>query len=201
MDPRIEKIIRLSPVLKSAILLLVALLISASFFFLMYEPKQLELSNLFKDTKDLEVKLKRDRKIARDLPRFKAEYDNLNQKLDRALTELPNEREIPGLLTSLSTLAKNQGLDILSFTPKAEVDKGFYAEVPVAMKLSGSFHEVAYFFDSVGQLPRIINIGNVLLDKPRYADGRTALSISFLATTYRFVEKPITKKKKKKKKR
>ncbi|NIR47567.1 type 4a pilus biogenesis protein PilO, partial [candidate division KSB1 bacterium] len=69
------------------------------------------------------------------------------------------------LLTSISSLAKDQGLEILRFRPLGEQPKGFYAEVPVQMSLVGSFHDVVMFFDKVGKLPRIVNINNLNIRK------------------------------------
>jgi len=202
MDPRIEKILRFPLYIKALVITVFCMLLGGSFFFVFFEPTQQEFVRLQEQAQKLESKLRDDRKIAADLPRFRDEYEKLKARLDEALMELPNEKEIPGLLTSIATLAKNQGLDILSFIPKGEIIKDFYAEVPVEMKLSGSFHDVALFFDSIGQLPRIININNLDLDKPKTVDGKTVLSISCLATTYRFVDKPapVPEKTKKKKK-
>ena len=106
--------------------------------------------------KKVTTKLVENRRIAANLPMFKAEYEKLKSQLDKALTELPDKKEIPSLLTNIGALARQQGLDVLRFKPSKEVVKGFYAEVPVELKLTGAYHDVAMFFDSVGNLPRRI---------------------------------------------
>jgi type IV pilus assembly protein PilO len=136
----------------------------------------------------LQTKLEQDRRIARDLPKFEAEYQRMKLQLDEALTQLPNEKEIPTLLTNIASLAKEQGLDVLRFKPSGEVPKGFYAEVPVELKLSGSFHQLVLFFQSVGDLPRIVNLGNLAIGGAKATDGRTVLAVDCLATTFRFIE-------------
>jgi len=117
----------------------------------------------------------------------------MQQQLAEALTQLPNEKEIPSLLTNIASLAKEQGLDVLRFKPSGEVPKGFYAEVPVELRLAGSFHQIALFFQSVGELPRIVNMGNLAMGNAKTTDGRTVLSVDCLATTFRFIESPPAK--------
>ncbi|WP_370543312.1 type 4a pilus biogenesis protein PilO [Geobacter sp. OR-1] len=141
------------------------------------------------------------KKIADQLPKFKSEYAKLQKDLESALTELPNQKEIPSLLTSITNVGKAAGLDFLLFKPKAEAAKGFYAEVPVDITVSGSFMNVANFFIAVGNLPRIVNIGNVNFADIKYDKdkGRTNLRVNCLATTFRFLDKKEIKDDKKKK--
>jgi type IV pilus assembly protein PilO len=77
---------------------------------------------------------------------------------------------------------------VVRFKPVGERPKGFYAEVPVELKLVGSYHEMALFSDAVGTLPRIVNINNLSLGGPKDASGRTVLTIDCLVTTFRFIE-------------
>jgi type IV pilus assembly protein PilO len=156
--------------------------------YLFYLPKQEEYRQLQAQAETLEAKLVQDRRIAANLEKFKAEYEKMKEQLDLALTELPNEREIPTLLTSIASLARDNGLDVLRFKPGQERPKGFYAEVPVELKLVGSYHQVALFFSAVGDLPRIVNINNLTMGGAKAADGRHSLSIDCLATTFRFLD-------------
>lgn len=125
----------------------------------------------------------------------------MKRKLDRALAELPNKKEIPTLLTSIASLAKDNGLDVLQFKPGKEKPQGFYAEVPVSLKLVGSYHEVAMFAYDVSNLARIVNINNLKLDSPKMDGGRNVLSVECLATTFRFVEGGTAPEKKKRRKK
>jgi type IV pilus assembly protein PilO len=108
--------------------------------------------------------------------------------LDLALAELPNQKEIPTLLTNIASLAKDNGLDVLLFRPGGEINKGFYAEVPVQLKLVGSYHEVAMFFYHVGNMSRIVNINNLNMGGAKADGGRNLLAVDCLATTFRFIE-------------
>jgi type IV pilus assembly protein PilO len=190
MNPRLEKILKLPIYQRCLILAAILAIIIGAFIYCLYLPRQKELSSLQQQKDSLQAKLQESRQIARNLPEFKAEYEKMKLQLDEALAELPNAKEIPTLLTSISSLAKENGLDILRFKPEGEKPKGFYAEVPVELKLSGSYNQVALFFQSVGDLSRIVNIGNLTMDNPKGGQNRTNLSINCLATTFRFLENP-----------
>lgn len=188
MNPRVEKLLKLPAYQRGLILGVVLLLIIGGFVYSLYLPKHEEYRQLLETGATLQAKLEQDRRIADDLPKFEAEYQRMQQQLEEALTQLPNEKEIPTLLTNIASLAKDQGLEVLRFKPGGEVPKGFYAEVPVELKLSGSFHQVALFFQSVGELPRIVNMGNLTMGSAKTTEGRTTLSVDCLATTFRFIE-------------
>lgn len=188
MNPRVENLLKLPAYQRVLILLAFLLLIVGGFVYLFFLPKQEEYRTLTERRATLETKLQQDQRIANDLPKFKAEHEKMKRQLEQALTELPNEREIPSLLTSISSLAKENGLDVLRFRPGGEVKKGFYAEVPVTLQLVGSYHDVALFFQEVSGLSRIVNINNLSMGSPKTAEGQTVLSIDCLATTFRFLE-------------
>lgn len=188
MDPRVEKILKLPAYQRFLLLLILMSLLVVGFYFMLYQG-QLEAFSREEKTLETETaKLIENRRIAANLPRFKAEYESLKIELDKALTELPDKKEIPTLLTSIGDLARQQGLEVIQFKPASEVRKEFYAEVPVDLKLTGSYHDVAMFFDSVGNLPRIVNIDGLKMGGAKTVDDRTALSVDCRATTFRFIE-------------
>jgi type IV pilus assembly protein PilO len=200
MNPRVEKILKLPAYQRVLILCAMLLMIVGGFIYLVYLPKHGEYSSLQERNSSLQVKLQEDQRIADNLPKFKDEYEKMKQQMERALTELPNKKEIPTLLTNIASLAKDHGLDVLRFKPGKENPKGFYAEVPVELKLDGSYHEVAMFCDSVGKLPRIVNISNLTMGSAKTAKGHTHLSVDCLATTFRFLEESSAQQAKRKKK-
>lgn len=188
MNPKIEKILRLPRYKRILILLGLVLVVVAGFVYGLYLPQQAELDAIRQETAALEAKVQEGRRIAADLPKFKAEYEKMQEQLKLALTELPDSKEIPTLLTGIATRARDNGLSVLRFKPGNEVPKGFYADVPVELKLSGSFHEFAMFFASVGNMSRIVNISNLNMGNPKQEGRRTELSVDCLATTFRFLE-------------
>lgn len=187
MDPRIEKIIKLPAKQKIMVVVIIMAAEIAGAWFLAIKPKQDLLAQKLSTLDGLKGQIVELKKVAANLPRFKAEYEDLKRKLEAALTELPNQKEIPSLLTAITTAGKGAGLDFLVFRPKNEEPKDFYARVPVDIVVSGTFYNVMNFFNAVSQLPRIVNIGNVNFDV-KTERGRTMARVTCLATTFRFLD-------------
>ena len=189
MDPKVEKILKLPTKQKILILILVVVLEATAMVWFLYLPKHKQLVNLKGELIKLQTEIDDKTRIANNLPRLQVEYQQLNLELAQALTELPNSKEIPSLLTSITTLGKNAGLDFLVFRPKGEAAKDFYAEVPVDITVSGSYFSVANFFAAVANLPRIVNITNVAFSDIRNVNNRMLTKVTCLATTFRFLDK------------
>jgi len=189
MDPQVEKILKLPTKQKILIFSVVMLLEAAALIWFLYVPKYQEHVKLKAELTKLQNEIEEKTKVVANLPRLQQEYDQLNQELAQALTELPNSKEIPSLLTSITTLGKNAGLDFLVFRPKGEAVKDFYAEVPVEIVISGSFYSVANFYAAVSNLPRIVNISNVAFSDIKNLNNRIMTKVTCLATTFRFLDK------------
>lgn len=197
MDPRLDKIMKLPNKQKLALLILVLGGLGAGFYFALLQPKLKTLQGLRAKQEDLRKQIADNKKIADNLPKYKSDYEKLQRDLEGALTELPNQKEIPSLLTSITSKGKDAGLDFLLFRPKAEEPKDFYSAVPVDIVVSGSYFNVANFFAAVGTLPRIVNITNVSFSDIRKIGDRLVVKVTCLATTFRFLEKKEIKNEKK----
>ena len=189
MNPQVEKILKLPTKQKILILILVVFVESAALVWFLYIPKHTELAGLKVELTKLQSEIDDKTRIANNLPRLQKEFEQLNIELAQALTELPNSKEIPSLLTSITTVGKNAGLDFLVFKPKGEVPKDFYAEVPVDISVSGSYFSVANFFAAVANLPRIVNISSVAFTDIKTVNSRMMTKVTCLATTFRFLDK------------
>jgi type IV pilus assembly protein PilO len=200
MDLGIDRIAKLSNKQKIALLIVLILAEIAALFFFLILPRYKDMKDLEEKLANLQQQVQENRILAAKLPILQKEYDQLNRQLEAALTELPNEKEIPGLLTSVTDEGKKAGLDFLVFRPKPEQPKDFYAAVPVDIAISGSFSSVGNFFAAVGNLPRIMNISNVNFSEIRGSGNQNALKVTCLATTFRFLEKEEQKNDKKQKK-
>ncbi len=128
--------------------------------------------------------------IANDLNRFRKERELLEQRLKQALAELPEEKNLDELLQMFQDQAQKSGLEIVSIVPDAPASAGFYVKLPIKMKVSGNFHEIATFFDALGRLRRIVNVSNISLDSPKDVSGKVVVAGSFVATTFMFAPQP-----------
>ena len=189
MHPQVEKIVNLPLKQKLAVLLLLLMAIGAGFYFGLEKPKNEELTALQGKLEKIRADVVENKRFASNLPKFKAEFESLQKDLNNALTELPNSKEIPSLLTGITTAGKSAGLDFLTFRPRGETAKEFYAEVPIDIVVSGPFFGIANFFVGVGNLPRIVNISNVAFSDIRNDRGRNLVKVNCQATTFRFLDK------------
>ena len=154
-----------------------------------------ELSKLTKE-------LNESRAITRDLQKFKEQVDRLNGELKNALTQLPNEKEIPEILKSISSLGKESNLEFTLFRPKPEVPQQFYAQVPIELTVLGSYHNIGIFFDKVSKLPRIINVVDFNMTRANVkgrSESEVLVKTSCMINTYRFIEQKREEKKGEKK--
>ena len=197
VDSFFAKIEKLSKIQRILIFSGVFALIIVAFIFLLYKPKLEKIGKLKKDLNSMEKKLVVAKKNAANLKKFQKKMEEAEVQFKTAMRALPEKEEIPSLLTSISRSGQDVGLEFLEFTPKSEVRKEFYAEIPVSIKVNGGYHELAIFFDKVARLSRIVNIKNI--DMGPGKDGQE-LKTSCMAVTYKFVE-PTPKKQSKKKKK
>ncbi|MFP3869305.1 MAG: type 4a pilus biogenesis protein PilO [Syntrophobacteria bacterium] len=168
-----------------------------SFVYFLYIPQTEKIASLNRDLRVDREKLERLRRVEQNLRDFKKELQETELQFKEALQLLPDKEEIPTLLSSISNLGAQSGLEFLLFRPGREVPRNFYAEIPLQLELSGPYHNVATFFDMVSRLSRIVNIGNMAMTKLRTEGDTIILKTGCTATTYKFIESAEKKEKKK----
>jgi type IV pilus assembly protein PilO len=197
-----EKIEKLKMIHRVLILVGTIVLVAGIFVALVYMPKSKEITRLNKEIASLEKKINQAKIKARTLKKFEAEQIEVEAQFREALNLLPNKREIPSLLRGITQLGNDANLEFLLFSPNKEKTRDFYIEIPVSMEVSGTYHDVATFFDKVGRMKRIVNILDISMAPVKTRS--TNLTTKCNAVTYRFKrevdEKTKTGKNKKKKK-
>lgn len=185
----LETIVKLPTSRKILILGVLTAVIIGLYFYLIYLPNMELLKKKRAEVTALENQVRELRIVAANMKRFQAEAAKLREELNVAITQLPTSKEIPSLLSNISRLGKESGLEFLLFKPAAEVNKEFYSEIPVEIRVRGNYHNVAIFFDKVGKLPRIVNIAGVGMDNAKEVLGRWDINTSCTATTFKFIER------------
>ena len=166
----------------------------ALFYFLYFQPKSEEIIGLEATRDKLVKEIQNLREKKRRLPILLAQVQKIEDELEEAAKMLPKSKEIPKLLTDISALGRNAGLDFVSFTPKGEVQRDFYNEVPVAISITGPYHSIGGFLDQVSKLDRIVSVTNISAGSPKKSDlGEWIVSASGQLVTYRFTNKPLPK--------
>lgn len=192
-----EKYIPLAPRIKLGIAVAIILLPLVIFYFSYYQKKNDRIQNLNQQRVTLKQELKSVKLKAANLAQFEKELEEAeNQFLETSIL-LPKESEIPKLLTDISALGRNAGLDFLTFKPLADIPKDFYAEIPVTINVRGPYHNMGYFFDQVSKLARIVSVSNVKMSSPKKEGGEMLLNSDCQLVTYRFTNVELPKEPKK----
>lgn len=126
------------------------------------------------------------RMVAR-LEEYRNEVKDLDAQLRKAVAQLPDQKEIPDLLSTVSSLGRESGLEIVLFRQRPENFQDFYAEVPVEMLMRGSYAQVTDFFAKVGALNRIVNVTDISIKTPVISEGQVSIDTSCTAVTFRFI--------------
>lgn len=199
----INSILKLSTSKKILILIAMLSVITGLYFYSFFSPRQEELKVLRIELNKLVRELNESKAITRDLKKFKEQVNALNVELANALNQLPNEKEIPEILKSITRLGKESNLEFTLFKPKPEEPQQFYAKVPIELVVIGSYHNTGIFFDKVSKLPRIINVVDFNMTRAKDMKGKGDTEIlvrtSCVVNTYRFLEKKSEGKKGEKK--
>lgn len=184
-----DSIIKLPTPHKIGILALISIVIIGVYWLGPHQTKMKRIAAKESKLTDLTREMNIKRNIAKDLDKFKEELAKMNDDLQSVLTKLPDKKEIPNLLKSISNMSQEAGLEVLLFKPQGEESGQFYSRVPVELKFVGSYHKIGMFFYYVGTLPRIVNIENFSIQNAQKKDSdEFLLSTSCVATTYRYKE-------------
>ncbi|MFK7888301.1 MAG: type 4a pilus biogenesis protein PilO [Gammaproteobacteria bacterium] len=124
---------------------------------------------------------------AANLDAYKAQLDEMNANFGTMLRQLPGQTEIPSLLVDISQTGLASGLEEELFQPTSEAPKEFYAEKPISIRLTGSYHELGQFVSGIAALPRIVTLHDIDI-KPVSKDPGADLTLNVTAKTYRYLE-------------
>jgi len=183
-DSFFEKVEKIKMPLRILILVGTIVVLAGAFVWFYYLPRTSDIADVEKKNRQLSKELAEVKKRAKNLDEFERKFERVNLQLEEALKILPDSKEIPSLLTNITQLGRESGLNFLLFNPQAERSQGFYIEIPVSIRVSGTYHRVAQFFDKVGRMDRIVNILNVSM-KPEELLS-TQLITSCEAVTFQF---------------
>lgn len=188
-----DSILKLSTSKKVVLLIAILVVIAGLYSYTLIMPRRDELKVLKGELNKLVMELNESKAIIKDLEKYKGQVKELDEELKNALTQLPNEKEIPEILKNISSLGKESNLEFILFKPKPEEAQQFYAKVPIELIVLGSYHDTGIFFDKVSKLPRIINVVDFNMTRAKDIRGKGETEVlvktSCLANTYRFIEK------------
>lgn len=170
---------------KAGIGALFVVLIGVAYFVVFYG----DLASSITAEKSKEAKLRSELSTARQnefsYQKDLAELSERQQRQRELVKILPTDTEYPAFLSSVQNVANVAGIALTAWSPMPEVPDQFYSRVPMKLQLKGRYHQVAKFFNGVGQLDRVINMENISLSEPKPDGEETVLKVEALATAFR----------------
>jgi type IV pilus assembly protein PilO len=164
-----------------------AVVLGFGIYWTIIEDRAPQLKRAQDEEQTLRVAFENKQRKAANYDEYKKQLEQMEQSFGTMLRQLPGETEIPSLIVDISQTGLAAGLQEKLFQPQPEVPKDFYAEKPILIHLTGSYHEIANFVSGIAALPRIVTLHNINV-KPDSTESFDRLSIEVTAKTYRYLE-------------
>ncbi|MBW7473056.1 type 4a pilus biogenesis protein PilO [Marinobacter sp. M216] len=172
-----------APVKAIVVLIVFGLIVGGGYWFFIKD-QYIQLDRVEKTEQDLRKKYEEKAYRVANLEVFKAQMAEMEETFGALVRQLPSETEVPGLLEDITNTALGNGLALREVKLQSERQRDFYAELPINIRVSGTYHELASFVSSVASLPRIVTLHDLTI-KPSGGDGEE-LDMQVLARTYRY---------------
>ena len=168
--------------------LILAVIIFALAFFFYFTPRNQELEDLRQQREKLEKEVQVLKEKKKELDKIEAELVVLNATLKDLEQIIPQKKEIADILRRIQQLAYDSRLNVLKFQPRGELKKDFYAEWPINIEISGTYHNLGIFFDKLSKFSRLFNVNNFSIKALNNQTDALTISSNFITTTYYFLE-------------
>src|SRR4051812_16166888 len=157
-------------------------------YFLAWSPNKPDLDAARAEEGSLLQTLEGKARKAANLDAYKAQLAEIERSFGAMLRKLPNRTEVPNLLTDISQQGSGAGLDQKLFQPNDQVNKDFYAELPIKMRLTGTYHAIGAFVSGIAALPRIVTLHDIEVTPLSKSPGSELLQLDVTAKTYRYLD-------------
>jgi type IV pilus assembly protein PilO len=182
--------------IKAIIILFLCLTTAGLWYYFDTEAQLASLATVESKEQELKTSFELKQKKAVNLEEYRAQMAEIEKTFGDLLRQLPDKTQVPDLLVDVSQTGLAAGLEFDLFKPGAEVKKEFYAELPIEIKVVGTFLEFGTFVSGLASLPRIVTIHNIKIVpvSTKDAGSKTKLGAKVLFTmqalvkTYRYLE-------------
>lgn len=122
---------------------------------------------------------------------YRAQLAEIERDFGAMLRQLPGRTEVPNLLVDISQTGLSAGLEEQLFQPMGEIQREFYAELPIKIRLTGNYHELGHFVSGIAALPRIVTLHDIIIT-PVDDEAIDELILDVTAKTYRYLDEDST---------
>jgi type IV pilus assembly protein PilO len=171
-------------------LVLVAVLAFGIYMFVIKDEVPL-LQRAQQEELDLRVQFEDVQRKAANFDAYRAQLAEIERDFGAMLRQLPGQTEVPSLLVDISQTGLGAGLEEQLFQPTGEIQKDFYAELPIKLRYTGSYHELGNFVSGIAALPRIVTLHDITIRAPNEATP-DELVLDVTAKTYRYLDEEAT---------
>ena len=185
---------------KGVLIAVVAIGVLALGYFLDIQAQQENLDRITNEEKRLKEDFEFKQAKAANLEAYKAQMVEMEDSFGAMIRQLPSKTEVEDLLIDISQTGLASGIEFQLFKPLAEKHIEFYAELPITLKMTGTYHQFGEFASGIAALPRIVTLENISIDGGKGKKGNLTMNVT--AKTYRYLdESEVSSKRKKRKKR
>jgi type IV pilus assembly protein PilO len=175
------------PVRVGSVVLCFVVIAAFLFYFLVWTEQKPVLDRVVAEEQTLRNTFKTKHSKAVNLEVYQQQLADIERSFGALLRQLPGKTEVPNLLVDISQVGVGAGLEEKLFQPSAEIKKDFYAELPIKIKLTGSYHKMGEFVSGIAALPRIVTLHEITI-KPENKDMYDNLSFELTAKTFRYLD-------------
>jgi type IV pilus assembly protein PilO len=169
-------------------------LVAAGVYFFVIKSEVPLLERAQRQETELRGQFEERQRKAANFDAYRAQLAEIERDFGAMLRQLPGKTEVPSLLVDISQTGLGAGLEEQLFQPTGEVQKDFYAELPIKLRYTGSYHELGTFVSGIAALPRIVTLHDITISPMRERDGGSPdeLSLDVTAKTYRYLDEEAT---------
>jgi type IV pilus assembly protein PilO len=161
---------------------------AGAFYYFLEMPVRARLATQQTELDSVRARIDKGLATARQLPEFRKEVTDLQNKLESLRPILPEEKDAADLLRRVNMLAAQSNLTIRGFKPQAITTRELHAEWPISLELEGTYHNLGLFLDRVSKFPRIINVSGMSIQGKNDAQSTATVAITCTATTFVLIE-------------
>jgi type IV pilus assembly protein PilO len=169
-------------------ILLFAFVASAGYWYFVWKALHPELLEARAKETELMNELEGKARKAANLQAYKDQLAEMEKSFGAMLRQLPDKTEVPNLLVDISQTGLAAGLEEKLFQPQGELRKDFYAELPIAIRLTGGYHQMGNFASGIAALPRIVTLHDIEITPAGKDVTAGDLVLNVTAKTYRYLD-------------
>jgi len=171
--------------LKIVVIAVVCVLVAGLIFYFDTQSQRNRLENAERQEISLKQEFEQKQAKAVNLEAYKQQLKDIEETFGAMLRQLPSKTEVEGLLVDISQTGLASGIQFQLFKPEQERFIDFYAELPIKMKMTGTYHQFGNFVSGVAALPRIVTLHNISISGSKKG-GQLTMEVT--AKTYRYLD-------------